>query len=587
MQHTSDIHHLHKEYTLPLVVAITGHRDLVASELDSIRATTKSFLLDLQKRFPSNRLTIMSPLAEGADQLVAEVAVELDIDLIVPLPKPRQEYIKDFELTEVRDRFEFLCAKASQVFEICGEIPPVPKGIDPTKWENDYPYAQLGIYLCGHCHILLALWDGRPSDRMGGTAQIVKFHHDDTMVDVTGMTVSSQELLVDDESDLVFHIVCSRRSEPSKLGLDLKPLDWWWYTKDHVEPRSKDLPQQHALIFQRTSDFSTDALIHAEKIETEKWSLIEAENEAAVPAGARIIDEMYTTADWLAIHFQKKTLRTLAITHIMGFLMGFMFILYSDMGTWRAFLWIFLIAFASGIISQYLANRGAWQRKYLDYRTLAEGLRVQFYWAVAGVTNENKWKFAHDGYLKSQNPEIGWIRNVMRVAGIRSDANPNTNVAGVNFTINEWVGNEEQGQLGYFKRKSAERIQRAKLTDNFGRASLLVSVSAVLLFLIVGSRIGEFWESIVMVTLGSTLLIYGVREGYTFATGTKELIRQYEFMLRIFDNSFIRLTSAKDIKEKRQILAALGQSALDEHSDWILMNRERSIDEVEVWRMGM
>jgi hypothetical protein len=578
---------IRENYALPLVIAITGHRDLVDSELESIRETTRTLFIDLKNRFPANRLTLMSPLAEGADQLVAEIAVELDIELIVPLPKPMEEYVRDFEAPGVREKFDNLCKKASDVFEVHGEIPPAPEGVDPDKWHNDYPYAQLGIFLCGHCHILLALWDGKHSAQMGGTAQVVQFHHDDIMDGVTANTVTSQELLIDDESDLVFHIVCSRRSDSSGPNPDFKALDWWWYTKDRITPRNKELPQQHAVIFQRTSEFSADALLFAEEIEVGKWSLIDGGNASAVPERAATIEGMYSIADWLAIHYQKKTLRALVITHTMGFFMGFMFILYSDLQTWGVFLWIFLIAFFSGIVAQYASNRGAWHRKYLDYRTLAEGLRVQFYWAVAGVTNENKWKFAHDGYLKSQNPEIGWIRNVMRVAGTRSDAHPNIDPDGVKFTIEEWVANEDRGQLEYFRRKLIERMGRAELTKNFGRASLLVSVAAVLIFLTIGSTLSEFLESAVMVSLGTTLLLYAVREGYTFATGTKELIRQYEFMLSIFDNAHVRLELTDEIAEKRQILAALGQSALDEHSDWILMNRERSIEEVEVWRMGM
>ena len=72
-----------------------------------------------------------------------------------------------------------------------------------------------------------------------------------------------------------------------------------------------------------------------------------------------------------------------------------------------------------------LAVRGAWHRKYLDYRTLAEGLRVQFYWAAAGVTSGNVTKFAHDNFLQMQDTELGWIRNVMRVAGTECDIAPN------------------------------------------------------------------------------------------------------------------------------------------------------------------
>ena len=86
--------------------------------------------------------------------------------------------------------------------------------------------------------------------------------------------------------------------------------------------------------------------------------------------------------------------------------------------------------------------------------------------------------------------------------------------------------------------------------------------------------------------MGGTLLLFAVREGYAYATATKELIKQYEFMLRIYDNAHKRIQQARNQEEQRLILSALGQSALDEHSDWILMHRERSLDESEIWRMG-
>ena len=57
-------------------------------------------------------------------------------------------------------------------------------------------------------------------------------------------------------------------------------------------------------------------------------------------------------------------------------------------------------------------------------------------------------------------------------------------------------------------------------------------------------------------------------------------------MLSIYSNAQRRLAEAGDDAEKRQILLALGQSALNEHADWLLMHRERSLDEGEIWRMG-
>ena len=89
-----------------------------------------------------------------------------------------------------------------------------------------------------------------------------------------------------------------------------------------------------------------------------------------------------------------------------------------------------------------------------------------------------------------------------------------------------------------------------------------------------------------MVLMGVTLLIFGIRQGYAYATAEKDLIKQYEFMLRIFGNASRRLEKTEDLIEQRQILRALGGSALDEHAEWLLMHRERSIDESEIWRMS-
>ncbi|MEX2131855.1 MAG: hypothetical protein WD772_10240, partial [Pseudohongiellaceae bacterium] len=570
---------------LPLVVAVTGHRDLVEHEIPLIQVRVKALFGQLQSRYPDNVLTVMSPLAEGADMLVAEVAVEMSLPLIVPLPKSREAYLQDFRDDRSRQRFQELCQKASDVFELTG-MPPPPTGVDYDKWLQDYPYAHLGTYLSAHCHILLAIWDGMPSSHLGGTAQVIKFHHDDVMPGVTPETVATQKMLVDDESDLVFHIQCSRSDSQVTPKTDITSITWSWFTKDAAKPRTQILPPQHELIFQRSGEFSADAITHGEAILRERASLLDTGSTAVMPFGIERVDHLFGIADWLAVFYQRKTLRTLLVTHIAAFSMGLMFILYSDMQSWRSFLLAFLGFFGVAIVVQWFARRGSWKRKYLDYRTLAEGLRVQFYWAVAGVASENKWKFTHDSYLQSQNPEFGWIRNVMRVAGMSCDAVPNRDRAGTRYAIENWVGAPDRGQLGYFKRKARDRIKRHQVTERIGQASLFISVITVTLFIFWGPLLPESISNLVKVFMGATLLLYAVREGYTYAVGTKELIKQYEFMLRIFDNAHRRLTEATSADEQRMILYALGQSALDEHSDWILMHRERSLDESEIWRMG-
>ena len=574
------------EFALPLVIAVTGHRDLVEDELPGIREQVAKLLHSLARANPDRRLQIMSSLAEGADTLVAEVALEHGVELLAVLPMSKALYLDDFQTAEARERFEHLSGKASHVFEL-----PLVRGntLDATSKPGaarNREYAQVGVFLSAHCHVLLALWDGKPSEQLGGTGQVVKFHHDDLMPGYTAKTVATQQMLVDDESDLVYHIVCSRDRPDGAPQAGFRPLQCFWFTKDRHQPRSTEIPKQHRLIFERSSEFSRSAMQFAAEIRRESYSLFSEDAKEVLPSGIEDINRIFCMADWLAIHFQKKVVTVLRVTHVLAFLMGLMFILWSDYETWPTYMFAFLLFFLVAAAVQYFARRGAWHRKYLDYRALAEGLRVQFYWAAAGVTNENESKFTHDNFLQAQDPELGWIRNVMRVAGTRCDALPVMSQAGLSFTLREWIGDDRSGQLGYYQKKVQERIRRNRLTEMLGLASLLTSVVVVLLFVVAYAAIPEPLRDPLKVFMGIMLLLFGVRQGYAFSTAEKELIKQYEFMLRIFHNARRRLDNTVDSIEQRQILLALGGSCLDEHAEWILMHRDRSPEQGELWRMG-
>ena len=43
---------------------------------------------------------------------------------------------------------------------------------------------------------------------------------------------------------------------------------------------------------------------------------------------------------------------------------------------------------------------------------------------------------------------------------------------------------------------------------------------------------------------------------------------------------------AENDAERRRILKALGDAALDEHAQWILLHRERSVDQQEIVRLS-
>ena len=66
-------------------------------------------------------------------------------------------------------------------------------------------------------------------------------------------------------------------------------------------------------------------------------------------------------------------------------------------------------------------KRLKWQSHFEDYRALAEGMRVQLYWAIAAVPAA-----VSDHYLRKQYGELGWIQFALRGPALWGAALANT-----------------------------------------------------------------------------------------------------------------------------------------------------------------
>jgi hypothetical protein len=566
------------EGVVPLVVGVTGHRDLVSGEIPGLRARVREFFQGLRRDHPDLPLVVMSPLAEGADRLVAEEARALGIPLIVPLPFPSEIYERDFESPESLERFRELCGDAEVI-----ELPLLPgdtlESIREYGPRRDAHYARLGIFLCAHCHVLLALWDGKPSDKLGGTAQVVRFHHWDEMPGFVERSESSPQMLAEDESDLVYHLVCSRDQPGGAPAEGLAPLDAWWFTTDTETPRNREMPAAYRGIFFRAAEFNRDLLKFRDRIATECWPLLPDTAPPGVAAVAAPVDAVFRGADWLAIHYQSRVTLALRALYTLAALMGLAFIAFSDLPGLDLMVYPFLGFFAAGIVIYWFADRGGWHRKYLDYRALAEGLRVQFYLVSAGAMAGRTTKFAHDNFLQKQDVELGWIRNVMRYSGRLGDISAQRR-EGLDFVSREWVGTPHPGtgQLAYYQRKAIERTGLWRRTQALSMFCLWTGIGIAILLAIFNRHIEGGWRDLAIVLMGVLPLTAAVREAYAQKRAEKELIKQYIFMARIFGNARQRLESADSDNKRRQILKALGDAALEEHAQWILIHRERPLE---------
>lgn len=119
---------------------------------------------------PNIDLRIISALASGADQWVADEAIKIGFKLEAVLPFSRDEYLRDFKNRTDAESYEYLIKNATEITELDGKI-----RIDETgkrKHEgNSYEIA--GNEIIMRSDVLIAVWDGYESRGKGGTGQVV------------------------------------------------------------------------------------------------------------------------------------------------------------------------------------------------------------------------------------------------------------------------------------------------------------------------------------------------------------------------------------------------------------------------------
>ena len=86
---------------LPLVIGITGHRNIRLADKHILSTKIHAFFDELLTTYPHTPLLLLSPLAEGADRLVAEIAFKKGIEVIAPLPFNSELYESDFNKGEM------------------------------------------------------------------------------------------------------------------------------------------------------------------------------------------------------------------------------------------------------------------------------------------------------------------------------------------------------------------------------------------------------------------------------------------------------------------------------------------------------
>ncbi len=385
-----------------LTVGVTGHRMDRLTPVRAIAARVRvdralAHIADVARTLAAEgkdwfapappELRLISALAEGADRLCADSALEQGYHLDVALPFPSHIYAEDFPTDASRDAYEALKARASTLLELPGE-----------RAQADAAYSLVGGAIIAASDILIAIWNGEGSGGRGGTGDVV----------ASALAMGKP----------VIHVPIDQSGEVRLLWPGEGPAGGSWHSsleppaepfdRPHLEEAlralllppdepgerlalSAFLGETERLLIRRIEYPLLLAVTGTQKLSATAWRktpYLEATRNdwqrfdevmagRIEPPRAATLERSYAWADNLANRFAQFfrsghvvnfTFSALAVAlALFGFLLG---------GNVKVLFVVFeLLMIAAIVANTRVGHAEAWQQRWLDYRQLAERLR--------------------------------------------------------------------------------------------------------------------------------------------------------------------------------------------------------------------
>lgn len=606
------------ENLIPIIIGITGHRDLREEDISELKRKVATLLKEVKDKHINSPIKVLSPLAEGADRLVARIGLNLGFGLICPLPLPVGEYKKDFETEDSQREFDELLKSAELYFE----LPLLPgntaENISSYNENRNMQYAAVGAYIASHSQIFIALWNGKDIGETGGTAEIVRFR----LNGIPHPYVKSLKALDVPETGSVYHIFAARKHKDTDIVInnhapddkymieiqsdrDLLYPEFW---KSNKEP----IPNagiHYQGILEKIEDFNSDVINAYSQIldfrnkVNEAKSYIYESKEGNLSKGLVDLWETHGLADCLAQKNQRmtdKVIKILPAAVVIGF---FFFSFFDEIWSRSVVLLLFPITLIAGYLFFRKYKKANYENKYLDYRVLAEGLRVQFYWKL-GAISEN----VYERYLYKYKGEIDWIAQALRSLSITANADHyrSTDEHKEKTTLVKiqklWIRN----QLDYFKKKVEGNIKKGKpslqsvlqkqerITKIFFTLSFVFIFGIILLKLysILWMHSSEslftmedvkeyFLYSVFLVLIDVCIAVGAAFQAYVEQKAISEEDKQCRKMYELYrrgDEKLTNILESNNLPQAERLLVDIGDEALIENGDWLLLKRSKPLE---------
>lgn len=531
------------------------------------------------------RLRFVSPIADGADQIAAEVALELGWELQAVLPFQRDAYRSSLANHGARERFDILLGRAVCVLELPG---------DPDHSLD--AYVMTGRATVAHCDVLIAIWDGLPPRGRGGTGEVVQLA-------LTRGTAIIHVSLADDDTRILWSAF-----DPTVVTIADDPGVARPLSKDDMDALLRGLlmppPDEQELRFlkrfQRERLRRIRARIeyplllnaagvrrfrvrdltakHGDAQTRDEWARYRAGCADAhnISTGIDLLEGSYSWADRIATHFAQNY----RSGHIFNFVLGGVAVCLG-LSAFMAprlkfeFAALELVITLAIILNAQIGLRQEWHRRWLDYRQLAERLRPMRSLKLLGIA-------APDPPGTETNPVpkrwIDWYASgIWRAMGCPSGTIDPVCAARLGAAI---AIHEVEPQVSYHERNADQielldrRLEQISMV--LFAATLLVSVATLVGLAIGADFVNRNGNWFTLVSAGFPALgtaVFGIRFQADFggdalrSKATADTLRQIEQELR----KDVSLTRAADLAEQA---ARIMLADLDE---WRLVNQQRDL----------
>ncbi|WP_414902333.1 DUF4231 domain-containing protein [Sphingomonas flavalba] len=458
---------------LALSLGITGHRSLTAAEraaldtaLDALLATIARITAGIGRdhaalfgaRPPA--LTMVSPLAEGADQAAAGAALRHGFSLHAVLPFPPAIYAEDFKGPALT-AFHALLDKATAVYALPGLRSHGPHG-----------YILAGEATVAQCDILVAAWNGEDARGRGGTADILDLavRRGVPVIHLpTGKAPGGPRILWPGFGAMASDFL--RRDEAPQRPLDDAALEGLLRALiappadgpeletflAETEQRIRWRPEWALMLASvgiqplRRSSFRGQPYADVARSDWAAY-LHGAEATCGPVAGMDRLESAFAWADGLAQHYA-NVFRSGVVLNFAGAALAVLLSLIAGLlpGQKLYLLVAELVVIAAIIVNTAYGTRREWHRRWLDYRFLAEQLRPLRSLKLLGAGNLA---------LRARSGNGRWtdwyVQALWRTLGVP----PTLDGTGALTRLARHVAAHELDDQVVYNRRSAERMHR-------------------------------------------------------------------------------------------------------------------------------